>query len=486
MPVLINGIALAPAPASVTFAKTFSRNVGGGIIGIGYEIELGGTIIAYKGNPEPTGISRAGQYVTYSSTDDPISSIADTDLLTTIINKQQYIRNICASSETGLLLEIIGYNTSSGITAYCDLNSIKFDESSAWTNRCGYTINLTTSLLTGTNGEESFLYYVSEVSEDWSIAEQENLTATPFEQEDQYKVYKITHNCSAIGKRVYGQASALEQAKGYVQSVLGLGLSNMPKFMQTVSTMTAYNQKITESINKFTGAYSIVEEFTALPVGQSATEAFSVTIGSDVSSLINIQVQGTINGLDSLGIKSNSSDKYIKAKEYWDGIEDLIYERALFYLTRDQCPLNKIPLTTSVGRNVTEGTITYNYTYDNRPNNLIVGALSESIDIEDSYPGQNIGVVDIIGRSQPILQYLNSRGGYSRTLRISANMPMSMPDCKMVKPSSKALTDVFNLYKPVATKVYYSAPSESWNPETGAYSYQISWTFEGPSTSNNY
>ena len=30
----------------------------------------------------------------------------------------------------------------------------------------------------------------------------------------------------------------------------------------------------------------------------------------------------------------------------------------------------------------------------------------------------------------------------------------------------------------IPTKVFHSAPQESWNPKTGAYSYSIQWTYE--------
>jgi hypothetical protein len=30
----------------------------------------------------------------------------------------------------------------------------------------------------------------------------------------------------------------------------------------------------------------------------------------------------------------------------------------------------------------------------------------------------------------------------------------------------------------VAGRVFHSAPQESWNPKTGAYSYSIEWTYE--------
>lgn len=498
MPVKINGYALTPAPA-VTFSKNFVRTVGSGVIGAGYTIELAGTIIAYKGNPEPLGMSTSGEYISFSSTDDPLSTITNAALLNTIMKKQEYIRNLVSlgqSSGSGMLLEITGYAESSGIKAYCDIENLAFDDKSLWTNTCGYTMSLSTNRFTesstslfGVNStEDAFGYYVSEASEDWSIQEQDSYTATTGNVENQKKLYDVSHNVSAVGQRVYigGQVvatgSPIAQASGYVHNRLGLGFANMPASFLPATGLVPYNRKVVESINELTGSYGIVESFTLVPTGQGATEVISVTSDSDIGALSKIQIQGTITGLDSLDVQSQSVNKYANAQTYWAQVSGLIYTRV--NTLAGACPLNTQPLSTSIGRNITEGVITYNYTYDNRPANLIANALTEDIDLQDVYPGQLINVVPVIGRSQPIIQYINSRSEYTRTMTV--NVVMARSGCTIVKPSISEMTTIFDLYKPVGTKVYYNAPTESFNPKTGAYSYTITWVFEGPSSINAY
>ena len=161
----------------------------------------------------------------------------------------------------------------------------------------------------------------------------------------------------------------------------------------------------------------------------------------------------------------------------------LIYTR-VSAIASGYCPLNTQPLSTSIGRNITEGVITYNYSYDNRPANLIANATQEDIDLQDVYPGQLVNIVPVIGRSQPIIQYINSRSEYTRTMTV--NVVMARSGCTVVKPTVAEMTTIFDLYKPVGTKVYYNAPTESFNVKTGAYSYTITWTFEGPSSVNAY
>ena len=476
MPVLINNFAITPAP-NVTYTKNFIRTNGNGIIGVSYDIQLAGTIIAYKGNPEPGGFSSDGVYTSYSTTDDPISTIAETGLLKTIMAKQAALRSLVSTSPVSLA--ITGFDGSSGINTECEIANIAFDDKSLWTNTCGYTISLTTPSISGVE----FTYSISEASEEWGISESDSYTATLIAIEDQKKTYTITHSVSAVGQRVNG-GSAFDQAKGYVTSVIGLGTANLPEsLLPIVAGQTIYNNKVTETSNVLTGSYSIQEEFILGSLSQAATESISINVETDTSSFTRVAIQGTITGFNLEAYNATSVDKYANALGYWKSVEDLLYYRVNDFFSAT-CPLNENPLSKSVGHNITEGTISYNLSYDNRLANLILGAVNEEIQISDTYPGQIINVVPVIGGSQPVLQYVNARSEYKRSLSISANMPLT--NCGLVKPALADLAAVFELYKPVSTQVYYSSPSENWNPKTGQYSYSIEWVYKGPSTQNAY
>jgi hypothetical protein len=466
MPVLLNGSAITPAPA-VTYTKNYIRTVGNGIIGSSYSIQLAGTIIAYKGNPEPTGISSNSVYTSYSTSDDPISTVSDSGLLLTIMNKQAAIRELVSTSP--VTLSITGFDGGSGISANCEIDNIAFDDKSLWTNTCGYTISLTTPSI----GEDSFAYAISEASEEWGISESDAYTATINEATAQNKTFKITHNVSAVGQRLNG-GSAYDQAKGYVTDVIGLGSTNLPTSLLPIAAGSVYNRKITETSNIITGTYSVQEEFTITSNLTLATETVSVSIENDISSLSKTQVQGLITGLNTLAFDAASVDKYANALAYWTTRQSTLYDLANEY--HSTCSLNTRPLTQTVGHNYTEGTVSYNYSYDNRPANLVPTSLSENIEIIDVYPGQNFAVIPVIGRSQPIIQYVNSRSAYKRSLQVSIQMPFV--NCAPVKPSVAQMSVIYELYKPAGTKVYYSPPTENWSPKQGTYSYTIEWTYE--------
>lgn len=489
MPVKINGVAITPAPL-VTISKSYVNSVGVGAIGAEFNINLNGTLIAYKGNPEASGttptvsLSSNARYTTYSSDDDTVNNLSPDALLNAIMKKQERLRAIVASgqaSNSPLLLEVIGYNENKGLKAHCTVVDISFDDQSRWTQTCGYSISLKANNLTeSANGifsanssEDNFGTYISEADESWSLQEN-TYTATAGDHTDQIKTYNVSHTVSAVGQRVYSSGvliPPINQAIDYVTNSIGLGSLTALSFLP--AGLTAYNQTITEQKNEFTGSYSVTEEFFMSP--QSATEVCSINVEQDLSAFTRISIAGTITGLDSIGYDDVTSNKYTNASAYWDSIKSNLYTRAEDFM-ESGCPLNSEPVSSSVGRNLTEGVINYNYSYDNRPANVVENSLIEDIQVNDTYPGQLISVVPVIGRSQPIIQYINSRSEYKRNLNI--NIVMKRVDCTLSKPSASGLAAIFDLYKPSGTKVYYGAPQESWNPRTGNYSYSIEWIYE--------
>lgn len=487
---------LAPAP-TVTIGKSYIRNAGTGIIGSEFSINLKGDILAWKGNPVSSGsdptVTNSSDviYADFSQDNDPINTnLASSGYLNAIIKKQERIRELFTDSTSGIQLHILPFNeTGSGISAFCSLDSLEFDDQSRWTNRCGWTASLKTNrlinpansgLFSSHGTEDNFTYYVADAQNEWRFSESNDYTASTGNMSAQQKTYAVNHTVSAIGQRTYtssGVVSPIVQASGYVHNVIGLGSGGMPvNFLGLPDTYTVYNRTIAETINPITGSYSIDENFVLGPSGQPATETVQITIENDLSPLTKVSIDGKITGFNTQSATGRSVNRYENATTYWNSVSGVLYNRVL-----TQVPLiNSIPLATSVGKNPQEGVISYTFSYDTRPANLVTGSLTEDIQVSDTYPGQTINIVPVIGRSQPIIQYLNSRSEYKRTLQVDITMPFVNGVAQ--KPSLQEMqTKIYDAYKPIATRVYYGAPSVSWNPKTGQYSYSIEWTFEGPS-----
>jgi len=369
--------------------------------------------------------------------------------------------------------------------------------------------------------------------------------------------------------------SPWQQASGYVYETLEAGHGNFPGGVFTIdnSTFTTFgsslfdntgtdvyilaDRTLTENIDIRGGAYSINESFVAIPSGDFndghlVTHENNVNVSRGEDGLTQVSIDGTIRGLNSIAFE-NSGDmghvlypnrhednSFKNAKDYYKNyLEANVGGSALasriYHLARNASELNWLHpqyKSKSEGLNFSQGTITYNFTYDNRPPNIISGSITENIDIQDTHPGQIFANIPVIGRNQPVLQYLNSRSEYKRSLNISVSMARFEPNwitdsgdiisatgywsdavgvtdlnttsaatndslnwwLYSKKPSITNTADfqkIFDAANPanetaalnysnpvVAARCFHSAPTESWNPRTGQYSYSIEWTYE--------
>jgi hypothetical protein len=156
--------------------------------------------------------------------------------------------------------------------------------------------------------------------------------------------------------------------------------------------------------------------------------------------------------------------------------------------------LNIEPLSMLVGRNPYQGTVEYTFEYDTRPMNLIEGARSEVISIQDNIGGELFASVFVLGRADgPVLQDLGTKPANTRTLNIE--ILVDPPDTNTLTarqalidkkpspsiPGSDFYSDLNSLVTaatPDFDTVYQTQPQESWEIKEGRYSYTTTWTYE--------
>jgi hypothetical protein len=166
--------------------------------------------------------------------------------------------------------------------------------------------------------------------------------------------------------------------------------------------------------------------------------------------------------------------------------------------------LNHQPLSVSIGTNEFTGEITYNIEYNDRPSNLVSGVLSESVSVNDTYPGDVFAVIPVIGRATgPVLQYIGGRTEYQRSVNIDlvmdrkyyqsiTNIPnpsvnqirnfgiLSKPS--LVEPFRSQINSIISAYSPAqeagVRKYFLSPPTETWDAKSGSYSLSLNWTYE--------
>ena len=437
-----------------------------------------------------------------------------------------------------------------------------------------------TGVFTDHYSEDEFKYFVKSATENWSISEGEERLYVGTNTQNTIKTYNLTHSVSAVGQAAYsatGEYSAgnreqtnlgrydasyvndlspWQQASGYVYDVIQAGADNFvngiyingdnfsfgSSFFNNSGTdvYVIADRVLSEDIDIRGGSYSINEQFKIYPSGDynqgypviHTTEA---SINRAENGITSVGINGNIKGLNTVPIETSGarqsnrheSNAFTNARDYYQtyltgdtpGGGSVIYHLARNL--SESSWLHPQQLSKSEGLNPSQGTISYSYNFDNRPPNLIPGSISEDIQVQDTYPGQIFASIPVIGRNQPVLQYMNSRSEYKRSLSINVQMNSFSPNWlsdsgdiisatgywdsavaiggitnwtysqkpsvlynsqfqkifDAVNPANETLGNGFSNYV-ISGRCFHSAPQESWNPKTGSYSYSIDWTFE--------
>ena len=358
---------------------------------------------------------------------------------------------------------------------------------------------------------------------EWNLSD--GLDASPW-------VLRLTRNLNATGLRRFVpdanpasgvvETQAWEEARSFVAGKLLLenevapgensedwkerfGNMYVHSWDMDVDQFERFNHVRTINIDETAGSYGVTETWLVMnPSGDGvngrATEDFTVTVANSATAgLTTITVEGTIQGLEernygnTTALTPNSNDHivefaYNNASGYWSEVSGRLYNRAVFAAETLSPNLNADALTSSVGHNPSKGVITYSYTYDNRPCNFISGALSENITISEDNPTDMFASLFVLGRAKgPILQDLGTISAATRSASIEVVMapPTGCDGCSdvnlMLAAAPGEAVDEFlccleTQLESVWDQVYKSTDSESWNPKSGLYTRNVSWT----------
>lgn len=543
---------IRPCPL-ISFNWNASQNKSGEGGG-SYSITLTGTILDDEGSPFRTG-DFAGTY-------DPRPSgeiVPTSGKLGSILSKQAALRELFSDKCNKIeVLSISGDEADGMITFFPRLISINFEQG-VWVNTCNYTIELEAGFLldkdekiigaasygaaSGTSlsdFKDTFGGFVEDFSENWTIEPEDGNgnTGDPTNG-NKYTIrnYRVTRTLSATGKRGGPDCDPTNhpaiQAKNFILKYAVSGLPNHKNYPGNIvgghiasgtinladSAFGGYNHLRTESIDKSAGSYTLND--TWLLSSGTAYENYSLSLSSSINDTVStVSVNGTIKGLTSAppsgsifggthDVSSSVNNPYQNATiKYYEitnngafGPLCQIYRRAM---NLTDLPLNPTPLSVGIGTNEFTGEITYNIEYDTRPLNLVSGVLSESISVNDTYPGDIFAVIPVIGRATgPVLQYIGGRTEYQRSVSIDLVMDrkyyqslanqgnlnatqirsfgiLSKPS--LVEPFRSQINSIISAYSPAQEvgirKYFLSPPTESWDAKSGSYSISLNWTYE--------
>lgn len=308
-----------------------------------------------------------------------------------------------------------------------------------------------------------------------------------------YPSYRITRTLSAAGKSTtcISGSSPLANAKEWVNyrlnqstsytGIIDAGLS-LFNFMRSISA------------SETDGTYRITDTWMGIPASAVKSgafiESFTIENSLDQSFLRTVTINGTIKGLEQFnsgaiydsgknpyligGLSGSIADtmsgnrlyngdtKFENALSGYKSIQENLYQRVsaaiitgnpiikrFFY--RDENPLNPIPYSLTEGFNPPEGSITYSWTYNNRPLRLISGSISETLTVDDSFATQQFANIFVLGRRLgPILQDLGTISTNTRTVTFEVVMmrPPKLANMSFQVDQYKAITGVIESFHP--------------------------------------
>ena len=351
---------------------------------------------------------------------------------------------------------------------------------------------------------------ISSISEEWSVdflderiggtVSTQNVFNTEARSVSVQEAFTITHSisvsapyiCQSSGPDVTGWQRAID----YVRNELAVSTPETGSYglFAVPGNLGYFNHFRTFNKNVHDGSISVNDTWTACESG--ALEDFDVNLEDSIDSYLKtVTVNGTIQGLATIGYDTAATGipKIDKAFDYWKAISGDIYSRAATIYNGNiasdggNMSLNLNPLSSSIGYNTNGGTVTYNYTFNDRPYNCVATAKSEIINITEGNPNDVFSNITVLGRAAgPLYQDINTIGQRTREISIEAILP---PDTGCL------VGGLYNIAAPTAydsfvdgyesaltaayAQVFVNSESKTWTPKEGRFNYSKSWTVGG-------
>ena len=386
------------------------------------------------------------------------------------------------------------------LEACAQVLSVEFPKSPdnmVWTQP--YSINLTTRTLT--NNDCCYVSQISQFDETWSIdpdLSNYNYFSIPGINSPR-KLFNVTHRVSASAMNgcqnsgdLQGWEAAREFVLNYLQNDTGIFDASLLG-AGCITGVDLCNHARVASIDTSNGSFSIEETWILSEnTGDNyhIKESFDITCSTEAGSrLKTVNISGSIEGFELASYSTGdcreiSKSKWDSALEYWEVISGQIYDRAQIL---SDWSLSPIPTSSSVVKSIYAGTINYQFGYDNNLNCIVPTGdcviLSESINVDTSYPADVYAELQILGRPCPLLQCLGIRTKGTKNISINLVVDCGDPCSNFNSPGIKPEVDAFihEFYAQLTgtyIRVYKDSDTESWNPKTGTYAKSVSYSYE--------
>lgn len=353
----------------------------GGRLGTLFNITIVGKIVVDMGSPNSSGIFATG------TNDFANESIPDDAHLASMMRKYEAIRQLFSTD--GKKLEIYSDGTENAYVStplVCYPRVKRFSEPDELLYNIGnYSIELETDHIYGYGSldENLFANYVSSANESWSVQEEDG---SPH-------VFRLNHQCSAVGKRAYISgvliAPAYVQAQNYVRALMGYdvdkvmsssAISGIVSSVFNTASLSGYNYVSTEEKDELTGSYSLSE--TWLLSSGNVIDTYQVKVdylAGDATRTRNVSVDGNVRGLYE---KQNDYESgYNVAVAYFNNVvQSGIQSRIDGYTTNTH--FNSV----SVNYDKFRANVGYSYNFDDKP---LFSGVTEEYQVTSRYTAED-------------------------------------------------------------------------------------------------
>jgi len=347
----------------------------------------------------------------------------------------------------------------------------------------GYTITIEVPSLTG--DPTPLASGITAISEDWSIQHRdEKAGGTAFGGALMDRAFDISHNVSITVAKACMTNNGLTNAESYLNTLYG---SSTPSDADVasifdISSVSYYNHFRVINKNVQEGSISMSETWVAST--GAALEDFEVSkeISLD-SDQVTITANGTIQGLASISYPAGtaSTSKMQNAITHWqNGVSGYLYARAAALYDGDYS-LNSSPVSTTIGYNGGAGTVSYNYTFNDRPANCVANAKSELINITETNPNDIFASLTVLGRlAGPLLQEIGTSGAITREISIEAILPRDGACTFAAFTAPSDYDSLVATYEAGLTsnysQVFINNDTKTWSPKDGRFTWTKGWT----------
>lgn len=286
--------------------------------------------------------------------------------LSTILEQMERLRE--AFKVDGRDFVVKGWDDEAMVSFPVRTSQVRFLDGD-WVSRCDYEIQLEGPSIPA---EDEGLFFIESCGESWQ-----------FEEDEQTWLTKVTHSVEAKGLTKYDgdggiDTLAWENARSFALNQLKLGWTTVggaywsPASGQTIlsgsaivaSATAAWNVVRQEQVDEIDGSYRCTESFVLSTGAYWEEYRLSSRVGdAEPNAIVSVSVTGTVHGL--FADEGDFGAKYTNAEAGWDDVKDLVATRA--QTAAGAATLSAHPVSVQVDRSPRDGTISYQYEYNDRP-----------------------------------------------------------------------------------------------------------------------